>query len=84
MDQIPTPAMTKRDLLTLIGRTAGATAMYMAMAQFGQAAASTFKGPVKLEGDANMTETERKPKLAEIDAKLAELSKNEDLSRYIL
>ena len=52
MDQIPTPAMTKRDLLTLIGRTAGATAMYMAMAQFGQAAASTFKGPVKLEGDA--------------------------------
>lgn len=52
MDQIPTPAMTKRDLLTLIGRTAGATAMYMAMAQLGQAHASTFKGPVKLEGDA--------------------------------
>ncbi len=52
MAVLPTAAMTKRDLLTLIGRTAGATAMYMAMAQLSQAEASTFKGPVKLEGGA--------------------------------
>lgn len=52
MEDFATPGMTKRDLLTLIGRTAGATAMYMAMASLDQAAASTFKGPVKLDGDA--------------------------------
>jgi len=44
-------AMTKRDLLSLIGTTAGATAMYMAMGIFDQAAASPFKGPIKLDGD---------------------------------
>ena len=45
-------AMSKRDLLTMIGRTAGASAMYMAMSSLGEAHASTFKGPVKLDGDA--------------------------------
>ncbi|MDE2619639.1 MAG: FAD-dependent oxidoreductase, partial [Sphingomonadales bacterium] len=44
-------ALTKRDLLGLIGKSAGATAMYMAMSTFGQAAASPFKGPIKLDGD---------------------------------
>jgi len=44
--------MSKRDLLTLIGRTAGASAMYMAMSSLGQAQESPFKGPVKLDGDA--------------------------------
>lgn len=43
--------MSKRDLLTLIGRTAGATAMYMAMTSFDQAKASNFTGPIKLDGD---------------------------------
>jgi len=43
--------MTKRDLLSLIGQTAGATAMYMAMTELGQAQASNFKGPIKLDGD---------------------------------
>jgi monoamine oxidase len=43
--------INKRDLLTLIGRTAGASAMYMAMSSLGQAQASTFKGPIKLDGD---------------------------------
>lgn len=42
--------MSKRDLLGLIGVTAGASAMYMAMSSLGQAQASTFKGPIKLEG----------------------------------
>lgn len=44
-------AMTKRDLLGLIGKSAGATAMYMAMSTFGQAVASPFKAPIKLDGD---------------------------------
>ncbi|HWS14139.1 MAG TPA: phosphonate ABC transporter substrate-binding protein [Rhodocyclaceae bacterium] len=34
-----------------------------------------FKDRRKIENDANMTEAEKKPKLAEIDAKLAELAK---------
>ncbi len=45
-----TPNMSKRDLLALIGKTAGATAMYMAMTSFDQAKASNFTGPPKLEG----------------------------------
>ncbi|MBO9576200.1 MAG: NAD(P)/FAD-dependent oxidoreductase [Sphingobium sp.] len=44
--------MSKRDLLALIGKTAGATAMYTMMSSFGQAQASTFKGPIKLDGGA--------------------------------
>ena len=43
--------MTKRDLLGLIGRTAGAGAMYAAMTTYGHAQESPFKGPVKLDGD---------------------------------
>jgi monoamine oxidase len=46
------PPMNKRELLTLIGRTAGASAMYMAMNSLDQAQASNFKGPVKLDGGA--------------------------------
>ena len=48
----PVLPMSKRDLLTLIGQTAGSTAMYMAMSSMGQAQASTFKGPIKLDGGA--------------------------------
>ncbi|MFT3965426.1 MAG: flavin monoamine oxidase family protein [Sphingobium sp.] len=51
MTDKPVLPMTKRDLLTLIGRTAGASAMYMAMSSLGQAQTSPFKGPVKLDGD---------------------------------
>lgn len=44
--------ISKRDLLSMIGKTAGATAMYMAMAKLGQVQASTFKGPIRLDGSA--------------------------------
>lgn len=43
--------LSKRDLLAMIGKTAGASAMYMMMSSLGQAQASTFKGPIKLDGD---------------------------------
>ena len=43
--------MSKRDLLALIGRSAGASAMYMAMTSLGQAQASPFGGVPKLDGD---------------------------------
>ncbi|HEX7871337.1 MAG TPA: flavin monoamine oxidase family protein [Sphingobium sp.] len=52
MSDKPVLPMSKRDLLTLIGRTAGASAMYMAMTSLGQAQTSPFKGPIKLDGDA--------------------------------
>lgn len=52
MSDQPTLPMTKRDLLSLIGKTAGASAMYMAMGSLGQAHASPFKGPIRLDGDA--------------------------------
>ncbi|NKJ00727.1 flavin monoamine oxidase family protein [Novosphingobium sp. SG707] len=47
----PIMPMTKRDLLSMIGTAAGASAMYMAMSSMDQAKASDFKGPPKLEGD---------------------------------
>jgi monoamine oxidase len=52
---VPFAGMTKRDLLGMIGKTAGASAMYMAMGSLGQAHASTFKGPFKLDGDVKGT-----------------------------
>jgi monoamine oxidase len=51
MSDDTTLPMSKRDLLALIGKTAGASAMYMAMTAFDQAQASTFKAPIKLDGD---------------------------------
>lgn len=44
--------MRRRDLLALIGTLAGSAAMYQAMTELGFAALSTYKGPVRLEGDA--------------------------------
>lgn len=41
----------RRDLLKIIGLTAGSAAMYQAMTSLGMAQESTFKGPIKLEGD---------------------------------
>ena len=55
MTETPKFAMSKRDLLSLIGKSAGAGAMLMAMAPLGQAHASTFAGPIKLDGDARGT-----------------------------
>jgi monoamine oxidase len=43
--------MRRRDLLALIGATAGSAVMYQAMASLGLAAESTYAGPIKLDGD---------------------------------
>src|SRR5207302_2277063 len=44
-------AIRRRDLLALIGTVAGSAAMYHAMTSLGFASESTYKGPVKLQGD---------------------------------
>jgi len=49
--ELPEPGTTRRDLLKLIGLTAGSAAMYQAMTGLGYAAQSAYKGPIKLEGD---------------------------------
>jgi monoamine oxidase len=41
-------AVSRRELLTMIGATAGATAMYHAMATLGHASESPYNGPLKL------------------------------------
>ncbi len=43
--------MSRRDLLTMIGATAGGAALYQAMTTLGHAQESTYQGPVKLDGD---------------------------------
>ncbi|WP_255606319.1 flavin monoamine oxidase family protein [Nitratireductor rhodophyticola] len=43
--------MSRRDLLTMIGATAGGAALYQAMTTLGHARASTYQGPIKLQGD---------------------------------
>lgn len=43
--------VSRRDLLKIIGLTAGSAAMYQAMTSMGLAQESSFKGPIKLEGD---------------------------------
>lgn len=42
--------VSKRDLLALIGKAGGASAMYLAMTSLGQAQASPFKGVPRLDG----------------------------------
>lgn len=44
-------SLSRRDLLTFIGATAGSAVMYQAMTSLGFAAESGYKGRVKLEGD---------------------------------
>ncbi len=44
-------AVTRRDLLALVGAVAGSAAMLRTMTSLGLAAESTFAGPVRLEGD---------------------------------
>ncbi|WP_049623348.1 flavin monoamine oxidase family protein [Frateuria defendens] len=42
--------LSRRDLLRMIGVTAGSAAMYQAMSSLGYAAESPYRGPVRLEG----------------------------------
>ncbi len=44
-------AVTRRDLLSLVGSVAGSAAMYHAMTSLGFAAESGYRGPIKLDGD---------------------------------
>ena len=46
----PAVPMTRRQLLSYIGTTAGSVAMYQAMTSLGFAADSGFKGPPQLSG----------------------------------
>src|ERR1700732_5586259 len=41
---------SRRDLLRMIGITAGSTAMYQAMSSLGFAAESPYRGPIDLQG----------------------------------
>jgi len=43
-------SMTRRQLLSMIGQTAGSAAMYQAMNSLGFAGESTFTGPIELSG----------------------------------
>ena len=43
--------ISRRDLLALIGASAGGAAMYQAMTSLGFAAESSYRGPIRLEGD---------------------------------
>ena len=45
-------ALTRRDLLSLVGSVAGSAVMYQAMTSLGFAAESGYRGPIKLDGDA--------------------------------
>src|SRR5258706_6109953 len=44
-------AISRRDLLSVIGAVSGSAAMYHAMTSLGFASDSGYKGPIKLEGD---------------------------------
>src|SRR6266436_6293708 len=46
----PMPELSRRDLLRMIGVTAGGATMYQAMSTLGIAAASPYEGPIDLQG----------------------------------
>ncbi|MGC2964900.1 flavin monoamine oxidase family protein [Paraburkholderia aspalathi] len=50
MSRMTTNAMSRRHLLTLIGKNLGAAAMMQGMGTLGFAAASTYDGPIRLDG----------------------------------
>jgi monoamine oxidase len=51
MENVLAPSeMRRRDLLRMIGATAGAAAMYQAMSSLGLAADSPYRGPIDLQG----------------------------------
>ena len=52
MSKLFPQGVSRRDLLKVIGLTAGSAAMYQAMTSLGMAQESSYKGPIKLEGDA--------------------------------
>ena len=43
-------SMSRRQLLRMVGATAGGAAMYQAMSSLGFAAESPYKGPIDLQG----------------------------------
>jgi monoamine oxidase len=47
--------VSRRDLIALIGTVGGAATMYQAMTALGHAAESSYRGPVKLDGDVKGT-----------------------------
>ncbi|MDP9015054.1 MAG: flavin monoamine oxidase family protein [Pseudomonadota bacterium] len=49
-NDVATSDLSRRDLLRMIGLTAGSAAMYQAMNSLGFAAESTYKGPIDLQG----------------------------------
>src|SRR5215472_2705267 len=51
MTEERTAPISRRRLLAMIGTAAGSSAMYQAMTALGLAAESTYKGPIRLEGD---------------------------------
>jgi len=51
MTEQRTAPVSRRRLLAMIGTAAGSSAMYQAMTTLGLAAESTYKGPIRLEGD---------------------------------
>jgi monoamine oxidase len=44
-------AVTRRELLALVGAAAGSGVLYQAMTSLGHAAESSYRGPLKLDGD---------------------------------
>lgn len=50
-DGAPSPGMSRRDLLSMVGAVAGSAAMYHAMTSLGFASDSGYKGPIRLAGD---------------------------------
>src|SRR5277367_5025939 len=48
-------AVSRRDLLSLIGSVAGSAAMYQAMTSLGFASESGYRGPIQLDGDPKGT-----------------------------
>ena len=50
MDNEGVSGLSRRDLLRMIGTTAGSAAMYQAMSSLGFAADSPYKGPIDLQG----------------------------------
>src|SRR5882757_4366070 len=46
----PSPEFSRRDLLRLIGVTAGGATMYQAMSTLGLTADSPYRGPIDLQG----------------------------------
>lgn len=51
MSQKPIAAMSRRQLLTLIGLAGGSAATYQAMSSMGYASESTYRKPLELQGD---------------------------------